>query len=71
MHKIKQLLEHPIMSLKNKKYSFAVIFKDATKYQIFLYFKTKYSGTSEYEFNLFRDGVRKMNYLYAEARFTF
>ena len=24
--------------------------------------KIKYSGTSRYKFNLFRDGVRKMNY---------
>ena len=30
---------------------------------------TDYSGTSGYEFNSLRDGVRKVNYSYAEARF--
>ena len=30
----------------------------------------QYSGTSRYEFHLFRDGVRKVIYSYAEARFT-
>ena len=29
-----------------------------------------HSGTSRYKFNSFRECVRKVNYLYAEVRFT-